>query len=1192
MNTKFGIALVIFMLAAVTAVLYLTLDTSGGSGAPASSVADEEKPKTASQGANTGSAPAHTPAAKPTAAPAEESDVTEAEAAEDTPEAAKDGKKKREGKGTITGKVTFVQKKGDMGKVKIDLTLVDWENHEEKGADALVRPISPAADGTFKVDNLPWGTYVALATSTEGFFGIDDGTIRADYKEDSVTLQLFPGGQISGIVKNRQGQPIENARVFVTHYKGMLGDTNIDQNWVKTLTQKSGADGTFAFPYLIDGSYEIVASAKGYGTNSVQDVKLGAKGAEIVLDGAGSASGTVVDLETDDALPNITIKLASRFWMDQYETKSDPQGKFVLTDLPEGEHIASVVHDQYVASADTSKFKVSAGKETTGLQIGVTMGGLITGRVYDKDSGEGLRVALHLNSVNAEGSTAPQISKEQTSSADGSFSFDGLSTGAYRVEREDIKGYPNDWESENRRKLVTLRAGEALNNVDFVLERGLYIAGRLVDAEGNPVTGGYVNGNTRRGMHAGTQAEDDGTFILAGLSPNSEYTIRAGSKDLVSPPQEPIAIGDSPVEGIEIVMTAEAVISGIVVDPAGKPLENIGIIARKTPDNYFGSSIIESEADGAFEVDQLTPGDFDLILSAPGNHNFNNPPTETVTIREAGEKVDGLRLVFDQLGGLTITGRVVNEAGEGISNVNINGYGPGSAEGRSTGDGSFELTALQEGAYHLNFDHHEHTAQQMPGVEAGAKDLQVIMRGRGSIEGTIRDAVSGQPITEFSIVQAPGNQQRLDPWMIGNMTPIINDEGHFLLKLVQEGSATVGVKATGYALTTQVVDGIVAGETVSGVVISMSPGQSVEGVVVDTSGAPVSSALIFIGSVPQEWERDRAKKAVSGSDGSFTLTDVAQGEGTFSAYHPSFAPATTTANIGAGANHVQITLGAGAAVEGTVLINGQPRGDVYVNVNMMQSDAGEQPFNTHAPTDANGYYRIAGLPSGDASITLSIPRDNNSHRSVSEQTTLQEGATARVDFNVKEGAAVLRGLLLESAGATRAGWVNVMLDTGQGKENYGAQIGADGAFEFTGLPAGEATVQGSLQVNGAYQSVSSRVKINEGQEHYVELSLESQIQVTVSVAGSPAGAAGIQVFALRGSHTPPADMGQGWFQTVQGDMAGGSQVIDGQASLYIPEAGAYTLIAFAHGQNGYLGTTSAPLVLTEGQQEAAVSMSF
>ncbi|HZT59522.1 MAG TPA: carboxypeptidase-like regulatory domain-containing protein [Pyrinomonadaceae bacterium] len=218
---------------------------------------------------------------------------------------------------------------------------------------------------------------------------------------------------------------------------------------------------------------------------------------------------------------------------------------------------------------------------------------------------------------------------------------------AYVVEGISEHTYPPG-------KPLTLSAGDSAEDVDFRIERGGVITGRVTDAEGNPLIGQQViittadtNPNTvRRVVGIGPmsdprahQTDDRGVYRIYGL-PAGRYHVSAGSdtdngaisfgrRNLYRRTFYPDATDESQAQVVEVSAGGEAEnvdiklgspvktyrASGRFVDAAtGQPVPNVAFgygVIDPTGQHImnFGGGL-PANADGEFVADGLTPGHY------------------------------------------------------------------------------------------------------------------------------------------------------------------------------------------------------------------------------------------------------------------------------------------------------------------------------------------------------------------------------------------------------------------------------------------------------------------------------------------------------------------------------------------------------------------------------------------------------
>jgi hypothetical protein len=229
---------------------------------------------------------------------------------------------------------------------------------------------------------------------------------------------------------------------------------------------------------------------------------------------------------------------------------------------------------------------------------------------------------------------------------------------------------------------IDVADGQTIAPVDFKLMRAGVITGRVVDEAGEPVTDVQVapvrsqlmNG-TRQMMPTGRGAttNDLGEFRIFGLPPGRYYiaavyrgamggdtddrsgygpTYYPGTGNVAQAQRITIAAGQTIDSASFTLLPVRTVkVSGIALDAQGRPLSGafINIITRSFMAGGGGAAI---RPDGKFTISGLTPGDYALRVSLPGNSESATMP---LTIADAD--VSDIQLITSKPP--TIRGRVV-----------------------------------------------------------------------------------------------------------------------------------------------------------------------------------------------------------------------------------------------------------------------------------------------------------------------------------------------------------------------------------------------------------------------------------------------------------------------------------------------------------------------------------------------------
>jgi protocatechuate 3,4-dioxygenase beta subunit len=323
-------------------------------------------------------------------------------------------------------------------------------------------------------------------------------------------------------------------------------------------------------------------------------------------------------------------------------------------------------------------------------------GAQVAGRVTDADSKEplaGVRVTVMPTRPAASSATLPRWTTPLTGVTDetGRFVLDGVTPGRHRVNLQK-QGYAFDPVDA---PIIEVRGGQAMA-VELTLRRGGVITGRILDERGEPLSDVRViavrrisgGGNRPAALGGpGMVTNDLGEFRIAGL-PAGEYTLMAASQ-----PSSPF--GGAPthgstawaptyypgttnqaeaqtvtvshantVNGLEFrLISAPAFrVSGIVVDEAGKPVDEAVLMLRpvrgnSSPGTFVSSIPGRSQADGTFVIGGVIAGTYAIsaspvIRSPTGNSTFvstltmsqtGSPPEQQIAVD--GADVTGIKVI-------------------------------------------------------------------------------------------------------------------------------------------------------------------------------------------------------------------------------------------------------------------------------------------------------------------------------------------------------------------------------------------------------------------------------------------------------------------------------------------------------------------------------------------------------------------
>ena len=270
--------------------------------------------------------------------------------------------------------------------------------------------------------------------------------------------------------------------------------------------------------------------------------------------------------------------------------------------------------------------------------------GSVEGSVVDRVTGAGIPGASITFYIRTQA-----VFAEATTDASGDFRIFSMKPGSYEVRFEKDGYRPG-----NKIPAQPYIVGETPSPVRIRLEmtRLVSLSGRVVDADGNPMSQGEVKVINRGAVPVAA----DGTFTMKDLEPGS-YTFAAipkatrvpeGSRvPVVTYSPEPLVIrGDVDVTGYEIrLQTAEVFrVSGVVLDETGNPKPKVPVQlmprlqseARITamgdfmtfvgPGPYIGpeEARVVSAEDGSFEFPAVRSGEWQFAAVSSGSIDSPN----------------------------------------------------------------------------------------------------------------------------------------------------------------------------------------------------------------------------------------------------------------------------------------------------------------------------------------------------------------------------------------------------------------------------------------------------------------------------------------------------------------------------------------------------------------------------------------
>lgn len=533
------------------------------------------------------------------------------------------------------------------------------------------------------------------------------------------SLELEPAPIISGRITDADGRGIAGARV---DSRIIPGDENGDR--AKRLPTAVGAtarfvdsDGNFRINgrFAKDAKLVVLAEAPGFCSSASEPLEVGpgrnVEDIRILLHRGGTIEGRVID-ESGRPIEGASVRRAldgerldDSDWdrVGRGAGVTDEDGKFTMTTVEPGTWAVRAF------SAGKKPAVKTAIAVTEGAAVAVTLtleeGLSIAGTVVD-ESGRpvaraNVRAAVARDEEVAQigGQPGPSRPEDVMSTADGSFKFLGLSP-----MKLDLVATADGFAESER-----VRADAGADGIRIVVRRPQRISGKVIAAQ-SPVVGIAVtieNEDIQVGDRFRTVVTDAaGGFVVADLAPGS-YTIRAETNawrheenDLNVVPGflRNVAAG---TEGVVLVLERGSIIEGTVrrsdgVSTDGAIVDVYSVVEKDRAADGDARPLIPIHRStivkgGRFSIRGLAPAEYRVVVE------IDDYAKKQITAKAPASEV---AIVLG--GGCKITGRVVNEGGQGRTGAFVYLKSGEHTASRKCGDeGTFTLDGLEPGRWTL-----------------------------------------------------------------------------------------------------------------------------------------------------------------------------------------------------------------------------------------------------------------------------------------------------------------------------------------------------------------------------------------------------------------------------------------------------------------------------------------------------------
>ncbi|MBZ4417474.1 carboxypeptidase-like regulatory domain-containing protein [Myxococcus sp. RHSTA-1-4] len=684
-------------------------------------------------------------------------------------------------------------------------------------------------DGTFRFGPLPRGSYFVFAAK--------DGWLPALTPFDSEGVTLHRPSRLSGRVLSN-GAPVPGAEVLMAPGEAIPGDD------ARRLT--ADAEGRFS---VVLPAIAHTFSASLDGRYALAQVAAGTAWPEVVLE-LGSApcvEGTVSDDSGRPVAGASVLMYPPRTYDTKLRTVTGADGHYRLGPVEPGTWALTAEAPGYLDLPQAEELELGPGSGRVDLTLERAVS--VTGRVTDAEGRPLAGIQLEFVRPLAYDSVDLDEPQEGTwTDEDGRFVVDAPEPGDYRI---DVLYAPLLEAS------FPVRAPS--RDVHLTLRPGASVEGTVVDARGLPLEGFYVEPQDPEGeedleLRRGAHTDAKGRFHLRGVKPG-RYLLLASreTSGLTLRASLLVELAEGVRTDVELRMAPERMLSGVVVDGSGQPVE--GAFVRVRPPQadapvwkregrhgrHGPPKGVETGPDGRFTLRGLTEAEYDVSawkpghLLAPERSTGGTPRAEGHLLRIGADTAE-VRLVLARKD--HIVGRLVDPGGAPVTSFQVNRL-PVEDPG-----GAFAVPRDAMGDEPLVFEADGLSPRVLRRESRegsdGDLDLGVVRMSRGrKLRGRVVDAETSEPVSDASLL--PHTRPTGPEGRSLSLLPIgTAEDGTFEIPALDLEAFTLTVSAPEYR-----EQQLTLAPEQEEVTVRLDPGARVEVTVKDRQGRPRAASVEF-----------------------------------------------------------------------------------------------------------------------------------------------------------------------------------------------------------------------------------------------------------------------------------------------------------------------------------------------------------
>ncbi len=819
-------------------------------------------------------------------------------------------------------------------------------------------------------------------------------------------------------------------------------------------------------------------------------------------------SGKLVDAESKAPLAGFTI-VAEQLNCDAtdetgmpftpVETKTGIDGSFVLSlpDDTENDYCA-IVKDEN-GSVCEGFSHISGGKDFSTIEI-PKRNCELSGKILSSDNKElgGLEIELDIRLKKYTCSHYKPAAKTK-SAHDGSFTFSDLAPVEYRARVKSANFAPAE---------TSIKVGDDINYLELKLDKGIDIAGKLVDAENKALAG--ISVTTDKGQSA--ISEQDGSFIIRSASKETG-SISVKSKEYTVDKAVPVNISSGTCKTIEIkaVKKGSLIVKFQFEDKSLSPPQRVLVKSvSKTQNSYSSATQYASVANAETEAIILPPGRHSIRLSG------QNVPNDSfdVEIEEGKQTIRTLDCVRT----CSMSGIVCDEEGKPISGTKIQLKKTGKEKSKSSysidhrhlfiqtadSSGKFEIKDLSPGDYKITFanDKYVKTTQKVTIKDTPMGETTVVLKKGLKISGMVLEA-DGKPASGLSVsLSEDRSGSDLDFYERTFKYSELNEDGSFCFDGLPDGKFDIMISSPGAFTGKETsMEDVRAGT--EEILICLAKDIEINGIVLDESGELVTGASVTAEDSNSAYGTRRFRSRISNDesedetktdkDGLFKITLSSGKKYALTTTKEGYLPEETKLDLSKPGNSseqsIKIVLKKGNDITVQVLSKENPSSVKGLSVLAEKSsdstssyfsslDMGEDE-DKRSLTDLNGMISLKSVPHGKVDILVRAPGEGQITL-VKKTVNIGKGNPSDIKIELPPLGS-LSGQLLDNDGAPSADAYITLVKIASHGFYASLKTKDDGSFKIPMIPSGKYFISWQENTAGSFSGMKNKqIEISPG----------------------------------------------------------------------------------------------------------------